>query len=300
MRFTIILALFGLLATMLLAGCPRDTDADTGDSSANLEGKKPDYSQDKDTGEAEAAAAQDVDATAVEDEDTEATEGEDAEAGEGEETVDGEEAVEGEEATDGEEVAADEATDGETADEEPAVEETAAGVTTVVFETTKGDIVIEVHDDWAPIGAAHFIELVEDGFYDGAPWFRVIEQATHGIGVAQCGVSADPELNKKWTMKTITDEPVLQGNKPGYIAFGSTGRPNSRSTHIFINFTDNTRSLDVQGFTCFAKVVEGMDVVAKLHRCEYGDQGGLGRVGGIDLFKTRVPEADFITDAKIK
>ena len=73
----------------------------------------------------------------------------------------------------------------------------------VVLETTKGDITLEVHEDWAPIGAAHFLKLVGEGYYDGAPWFRVIE----GF-VAQCGIAADPAVTAEWQGQCIDDEPA--------------------------------------------------------------------------------------------
>lgn len=180
------------------------------------------------------------------------------------------------------------------ADTPPATPPAAGAVTKVAFETTKGKIVMEVHPEWSPIGAAHFIELVNAKFYDGAPWFRVLE----GF-VAQCGVSADPAMNTRYMESTIQDEPVIQGNEPGYVAFGKTMAPNSRSTHIFINFGDNRGSLDGQGFSCFAKVIEGMDVAQKLERVEYQDQAGLAAAGGIDAFKKAFPNADFITKAYV-
>lgn len=166
--------------------------------------------------------------------------------------------------------------------------------TRVVFDTTKGDIVLEVHPDWAPVGAAHFLELVKAGFYDGAPWFRVID----GF-VAQCGIAADPALNEAWQDKTILDEPVVQGNQPGFVAFGKSQLPNSRSTHIFINYGDNSRGLDPQGFSCFAEVVDGFEVARNLFRAEYNDQGGLAAPGGLAKFRQRFPEADFITRAYV-
>jgi peptidyl-prolyl cis-trans isomerase A (cyclophilin A) len=170
-----------------------------------------------------------------------------------------------------------------------------AGVTTVVLETTKGNIVLEVHPDWSPLGVAHFLELVNKKFYDGAPWFRVME----GF-VAQCGVAADPKMNEEWMEKTIQDEPVIQGNQEGYVAFGKSGAPNSRSTHIFINMADNTGSLDPQGFSCFAKVTEGMDVVAKLERVVFEDQPALARAGGMEAFKKMFPKGDYIKKAYVK
>jgi len=165
----------------------------------------------------------------------------------------------------------------------------------VVLETTKGNIVIQLHPEWSPKGVEHFKELVNAKFYDGAPWFRVIE----GF-VAQCGVAADPALNEKWGDLTIPDEPVVQGNKRGTVVYGKTGAPNSRSTHIFINFVDNSANLDRQGFSAFGEVVEGMDVADKLTRCEYVDQMGLAAAGGMDKFKQQFPDADYILKAYFK
>jgi peptidyl-prolyl cis-trans isomerase A (cyclophilin A) len=170
----------------------------------------------------------------------------------------------------------------------------ADNVTNVVFETTKGKLVLAVHADWAPVGAAHFLELVRDGFYNGAPWFRVID----GF-VAQCGIAADPAVNDKWDNVNIQDDPVKQGNKRGFVAFGQTSLPNSRSTHIFINYGDNSR-LDGMRFACFAEVVEGMDVADKFTRCEYQDQDMLSGPGGLDDFKRKFPSADFITKAYVE
>src|SRR5579872_4981308 len=58
----------------------------------------------------------------------------------------------------------------------------------VKLETTKGDVIIEVHRDWSPYGADRFYELVQSGFYDGCRAFRVIT----GF-VAQMGIAPDPK-----------------------------------------------------------------------------------------------------------
>jgi cyclophilin family peptidyl-prolyl cis-trans isomerase len=176
----------------------------------------------------------------------------------------------------------------------------AAETTHVVFETTKGDIVMEVHPEWAPVGARHFIELVELGFYDGAPWFRVIDN-----WVAQTGISWDEELNKQYGEANIDDDPVLQGNQRGYVAFGMTDQPRSRSTHIYINFADNSR-LDPRGFAAFAQVVEGMDVADSLYRIPDDvfansgiDQDKLGTDEGFAQFEQLFPDADYICRAYV-
>ena len=182
----------------------------------------------------------------------------------------------------------------------PAYADEAPGPSHVVFETTAGDIIMELHPEWSPIGVAHFIDLVERGFYDGAPWFRVIDN-----WVAQCGISASEAENKAFGEANIQDDPVVQGNTRGYVAYGMTDQPNSRSTHIYINFADNSR-LDAKGFACFAQVVEGMDVADSLYRIPDDvmeksgiDQDKLGTAEGFAQFQQAFPEADYITRAYV-
>jgi peptidyl-prolyl cis-trans isomerase A (cyclophilin A) len=185
----------------------------------------------------------------------------------------------------------------------PPAEDTApAGGTVVVLETTKGNIEIAIHEDWAPIGAAHFVELVKAGYYNGAPWFRVIP----GF-MGQTGLAGDPALTKQWMEKTIQDEPVKKGNLRGMVVYGKSGAPNSRSTHIFINLVDNSSGLDRQGFAAFGEVVTGMDVVDKLFPIPDEalsgaglSQGSLTTAEGLAKFKEKFPEADYINKAYVK
>src|SRR5713226_6086051 len=110
----------------------------------------------------------------------------------------------------------------------------------VQFATTKGDFVLEVHRDWAPLGADRFYNLVKNGFYDGASFFRVLP----GF-VAQFGLSAKPAISKAWQTANIKDDPVKEGNKRGHITY-ATGGPNTRTTQVFISLADNAR-LDGMG-----------------------------------------------------
>lgn len=126
------------------------------------------------------------------------------------------------------------------------------------FSTTAGDFVVEVHRDWAPLGADRFYNLVRSGYFDNAAFFRVVS----GF-VVQFGLSANPAVNKVWSTARIQDDPVLQSNKRGYLVFATAG-PNTRTTQLFINYADNTR-LDHMGFAPFGTVVEGMDVVSKIY-----------------------------------
>jgi peptidyl-prolyl cis-trans isomerase A (cyclophilin A) len=168
------------------------------------------------------------------------------------------------------------------------------------FETTKGVFVLEVHRNWAPNGADRFYNLVKNGFYDNVRFFRVIS----GFMV-QFGISGDPKLSAPWRNAKITDDPVVQSNKRGYITYAMAG-PNTRTTQVFINFGDNA-SLDSQGFSPFGRVVSGMEVIDKLY-AQYGegaprgrgpDQGRLQAEGNTYLAK-EFDKLDYVTRASIE
>jgi peptidyl-prolyl cis-trans isomerase A (cyclophilin A) len=139
-----------------------------------------------------------------------------------------------------------------------ALNEQAPPVYKVNVDTSKGQFVLEVHRDWAPIGADRFYNLVKNGFYDNARFFRVIS----GFMV-QFGINGDPKVSAVWREADIKDDPVRQSNQRGYISFATAG-PNTRTTQVFINFADN-RALDRMGFAPFGRVVSGMDVVDALY-----------------------------------
>ena len=139
----------------------------------------------------------------------------------------------------------------------------------VKFTTTKGDVIIEVHRTWAPLGADRFYNLVRAGFYKDAAFFRVIPRF-----MAQFGISARPDVADAWENAKITDDKVTQSNKRGAVTFATAG-PNTRTTQIFINYGDNA-GLDGQGFAPFGQVTEGMDVVDKFYS-GYGEGAPSGR-----------------------
>ena len=153
----------------------------------------------------------------------------------------------------------------------------APAVYKVRFDTSKGAFVLEVHRDWAPHGADRFYNLVKNGFYDNARFFRVIS----GFMV-QFGINGDPKLSSVWREARIKDDPVKQSNGRGYITFATAG-PNTRTTQVFINFADNNM-LDRQGFAPFGQVVSGMNVVDALYS-GYGE--GAPRGQGPDQGRTQ-------------
>ena len=152
-----------------------------------------------------------------------------------------------------------------------ALNATAPATFKAAFETSKGKFVIEVTRAWAPNGADRFYNLVKNGFFTDARFFRVVSSF-----MVQFGISGDPAISAPWRAAAarITDDPVKQSNKRSYISFATSG-PNTRPTQMFINFADNAR-LDGLGFSPFGQVTSGMDVVDKLYS-GYGEGAPSGR-----------------------
>jgi len=174
-----------------------------------------------------------------------------------------------------------------------AVNQKAPATFKVKFETSKGDVTVEVHRDWAPLGADRFYNLVNAGFYDGCRFFRVLK----GF-MAQFGISGDPKVSAAWRTAKIQDDPVKGSNKRGYLTYAMAG-PNTRTTQLFINFKDNS-FLDAQNFSPFGQVIEGMEVVDAI-TTEYGetpDQGQIQTQGNGYLLE-KFPKLDYIKTAKI-
>jgi len=144
----------------------------------------------------------------------------------------------------------------------------APGVSRVTVETSQGAFVLAVHPEWAPLGAARFLELVDSGYYDGARFHRVVPDF-----IVQWGLAGDPALTARWKNAYIEDDPVVSSNTRGRIAFAFTD-PGTRATQVYINLIDNVR-LDSAGFAPFGEVVEGMDVVDQLYS-GYGETSGGG------------------------
>jgi len=162
------------------------------------------------------------------------------------------------------------------------------------FTTTKGDFTVEVHRDWAPLGADRFYNLVKNGFFTNAAFFRVVP----GF-IVQFGLNANPAVNQAWESAKIADDPVKQSNKRGTITFATAG-PRTRTTQLFINFRDNA-PLDAQGFSAFGEVVEGMDTVVDKISSAYGERPDQGRITaeGDAYIAKNFPNIDKIKLAKI-
>jgi cyclophilin family peptidyl-prolyl cis-trans isomerase len=143
----------------------------------------------------------------------------------------------------------------------------------VRLETSKGDMLIEMHRDWAPHGADRFYNLVCAGYYDDARFFRVIEGRW-----AQFGINGNPRVANLWRTRFIPDDPAGESNVRGTVAF-AFAVPNGRTTQVFINLRDNSATHDREPFVPFGRVIAGMEVADALN-AEYGEAAGGGIRGG--------------------
>jgi len=131
---------------------------------------------------------------------------------------------------------------------------------TVKLETSMGNIVIELNEQAAPITVKNFLGYVEEGFYDGTIFHRVIP----GFMIQGGGLTA--EMEEKQTREAIINE-ADNGlkNERGTIAMARKPHPDSATVQFFINHRDNAPLNYVEngdpGYAVFGKVIEGMDVV---------------------------------------
>lgn len=138
----------------------------------------------------------------------------------------------------------------------------AFGQETVVIETSQGKITLELDDERAPLSVANFLQYVDQGFYDGTVFHRVIDNfMIQGGGF-------DADLNRKPTRPAVKNE-ADNGlrNERGTIAMARTQVVDSATSQFFINLKDNTfldhrnKSSQGYGYTVFGKVVAGIDIV---------------------------------------
>jgi len=175
-----------------------------------------------------------------------------------------------------------------------ALNETAPPTYTVNLDTSKGLIVIDVNRSWAPLAADRFYNLVKNGFYNEARFFRVIPNF-----MAQVGINANPAVTRAWAGTPMKDEPTKQSNKKGFVTFARTGAPNSRGTQFFINYKDNSY-LDASGFAAFGEVTKGLDIAESItaQYAERPSQGSITNEGNAYLNR-EFPKMDYIKTATI-
>ncbi len=140
----------------------------------------------------------------------------------------------------------------------------------VLIKTSKGDITVELDRAAAPISVANFLAYVEDKYYDGLIFHRVID------GFMIQGGGFHPGMKQKGgTKPPIKNEsPNGLSNTRGTIAMARTSDPDSASCQFYINVVDNAGSLDKPRYCVFGRVTEGMDVVDQIKGVRTTTQAG--------------------------
>jgi len=162
---------------------------------------------------------------------------------------------------------------------EAAVEESAAENPVVLLETTMGEITVELFADKAPASVENFLRYMDEKFYDGTIFHRVIESfVIQGGGWTR-------EMVRKETHEPIVNE-ASNGlsNTRGTLAMARTSDVNSATSQFFINLVDNeflnhkTKTRQGYGYCVFGKVIDGMDVVDKIAAVKTGNAGRMQNV----------------------
>jgi peptidyl-prolyl cis-trans isomerase A (cyclophilin A) len=164
----------------------------------------------------------------------------------------------------------------------------------VRMETSSGVFTIEVERAWAPHAADRFYNLVQRGFFDEQRFFRMVPQH-----IAQFGLHGRPEIAARWYEATLPDEKAQLKNLRGTLAFASGVSPDSRTTQIFVNLSDNN-DFDRMGLVPFAQINSGIKVLDDVHSGygEVPEQARILREGNAYLQRS-FPELDYIIEARL-
>lgn len=142
----------------------------------------------------------------------------------------------------------------------------------VTFQTTLGAFTVEVYPDKAPKTVENFLQYVNDKFYNGTIFHRVMD------GFMVQGGGFTPDMAQKPTRGPVPLE-AKNGltNDRGTIAMARTSDPNSATAQFFVNVVDNAMlnspKPDGYGYTVFGKVVAGMDTIDKIRTTATGNRG---------------------------
>jgi Peptidyl-prolyl cis-trans isomerase (rotamase) - cyclophilin family len=156
----------------------------------------------------------------------------------------------------------------------------------IILETNMGEIHINVDAEKAPITAKNFTDYVEDGFFDGTIFHRVIPNfMVQGGGMME-------DMQQKPTKANIENEAKNGLKNVKYsVSMARTAAPHSASSQFFINAKDNSfldyPGQDGWGYCVFGEVVEGFDVVDKINEVSTGNKGGHGDVPNDSVIVTK-------------
>ena len=156
--------------------------------------------------------------------------------------------------------------------------------TKVKLTTTLGEIIIQLNTEKAPVSSANFLTYVNEGFYNGTIFHRIIP------GFMAQGGGFDTSFNQKAVHASIKNEANNgMANSRGTIAMARTNDPNSATAQFFINYKDNSflnhtsPTASGWGYAVFGEVIEGMDVVDAMAKQATGNRGGHQDVPKTDI-----------------
>ena len=149
----------------------------------------------------------------------------------------------------------------------------------ILFETTLGNITVELFENDAPITTTNIKQYVQDGFYDGTIFQRVID------GFMIQGGGFESGMAKKDTRDPIENE-ASNGlaNNRGTVAMARTTDPHSATAQFFINVSDNaflnfkSETTDGFGYSVFGRVYDGLEIVDEIKAVETTSKGGYSDV----------------------
>lgn len=163
----------------------------------------------------------------------------------------------------------------------------------VVMDTSEGEIRIELWADEAPVTVENFLRYIDNEFYDGLIFHRVIE----GFMIQGGGFNED--MVQQSTYDPIKNEASAdKENDRGTIAMARTNVVDSATSQFFINLTDNdflnhtSEAPSGFGYAAFGEVIEGMDVVDAIARVETGRVRGYSDVPEEPVVINSVRRAD--------
>ena len=156
--------------------------------------------------------------------------------------------------------------------------------TKVKLTTNLGEMIIQLNTEKAPLSSANFLRYVNEGFYNGTIFHRVIPDF-----MAQGG-GFDPNFNQKTVHAPINNE-ANNGllNTRGTLAMARTNDPNSATGQFFINYKDNSflnhtsQTSSGWGYAVFGEVIEGMDVADAMAKEATGNRNGHQDVPKTDI-----------------
>ena len=159
------------------------------------------------------------------------------------------------------------------------------------LNTSKGDILIELNEEKAPISAKNFAKYADEGHYDGTIFHRVID------GFMIQGGAFEPDMNQRQGTDPIKNEwQNGLSNKRGTLAMARLGnQPDSATNQFFINVADNgflDEPRDGAGYAVFASVVEGLDVIDEIKNVPTTYKAGHGDVPAEPIVIESVKKAD--------